>query len=142
MQLGALLETGDVICLEGDLGSGKTTLVQGIAAGWGSLEAVTSPTFVLVNVYRRPDGAQLFHMDAYRLENAAEATALDLDALLESGPLIVEWADRISAALPRERMRLKLVTVDEDRRHVEVQPEGERYQEKAEALKETVYGQI
>ena len=56
MRLGALLRSGDVICLAGELGSGKTTLVQGIASGWGSLDQVTSPTFVLVNVYRGPDG--------------------------------------------------------------------------------------
>lgn len=140
MQLGQLLERGDVICLEGELGSGKTTFVKGITAGWGSAEPVTSPTFVLVNVYRRPDGAQLFHMDAYRLENAAEAVALDLDALMEQGPLIVEWADKINPALPEDRIRLKLIAVDENRRHIEVQPKGKRYQHKAEIFQEAVYG--
>jgi len=54
MRLGTLLQTGDVICLIGDLGSGKTTFVQGLASGWGSLDPVSSPTFVLVNVYRHP----------------------------------------------------------------------------------------
>ncbi len=53
MRLGALLQVGDVLALSGDLGAGKTTLMQGIASGWGSLDAVSSPTFVLVNVYRR-----------------------------------------------------------------------------------------
>ena len=67
MRLGALLKPGDVICLVGDLGSGKTTLVQGLAAGWGSLDPVSSPTFVIVNLYRRMDQSQLFHLDAYRL---------------------------------------------------------------------------
>ena len=59
MRLGAMLQVGDVVGLCGELGSGKTTLVQGIGAGWGSLDAVTSPTFVLVNVYRRTDGQNL-----------------------------------------------------------------------------------
>ncbi len=140
MQLGGLLETGDLVCLEGELGSGKTTLVQGIAAGWGSPDAVTSPTFVLVNIYRRPDGAQLAHMDAYRLESAAEGEALDIDNLLVGGPLVVEWAERIESALPAERLSLKLFAVDEDRRRVEVQPKGERYQKRSAALQEAVYG--
>jgi tRNA threonylcarbamoyladenosine biosynthesis protein TsaE len=142
MQLGNLLEIGNVVCLQGELGSGKTTLVQGIAAGWGSTDAVTSPTFVLVNVYRRPDGAQLAHMDAYRLENAAEAQALDIDNLLESGPLVVEWGDKIEACLPAELLWLKLFTIDEDRRRIEVQPNGEIYQHKAKAFREAVYGLV
>jgi tRNA threonylcarbamoyladenosine biosynthesis protein TsaE len=140
MQLGQLIEPGDVICLDGELGSGKTTLVQGVAAGWGTPEVVTSPTFVLINVYKRPDGEQLFHMDAYRLGSAAEAEALDLDAYLQQGPLIIEWADKIASMLPEERMRLKLIPIDEGRRRVEVQPKGERYQRKAEAFQEAVYG--
>jgi hypothetical protein len=76
---GALLQAGDLIGLSGDLGAGKTTFVQG-SAGWGSLDLVTSPTFVLVNVYRRGDDAarRLYHLDAYRLDSAAEAEELDL----------------------------------------------------------------
>src|SRR5512139_2671207 len=73
MRLGALLRTGDLVCLVGDLGTGKTTLMQGVSAGWGSLDAASSPTFVLVNVYRRPDGKRLYHLDAYRLSGAGEA---------------------------------------------------------------------
>ena len=63
IRLGTLLKDGDVVCLEGDLGSGKTTLVQGMAVGWGSLDQVTSPTFVLVNLYRRLDGGHFNHLD-------------------------------------------------------------------------------
>ncbi len=68
-RLGGALQSGDVICLQGDLGAGKTTFVQGLAEGWGSRDAVSSPTFILVNMYRRADHAQLFHMDAYRLDS-------------------------------------------------------------------------
>ncbi|HRN50661.1 MAG TPA: tRNA (adenosine(37)-N6)-threonylcarbamoyltransferase complex ATPase subunit type 1 TsaE [Anaerolineales bacterium] len=140
MQLGELLAPGDVLWLEGDLGSGKTTLVQGIAAGWGSADNVTSPTFVLINVYRRPGRAQLAHMDAYRLESADDAEQLDLDFQIEQGPLIVEWAPRIAAALPAEKLRLALSTVDETRRHILIEPNGERYQEIVLAFKAAVYG--
>jgi tRNA threonylcarbamoyladenosine biosynthesis protein TsaE len=87
MRLGGMLQTGDVIGLVGDLGSGKTTLMQGVASGWGSLDPVTSPTFVLVNVYRHPEGGRLFHLDAYRLSGPAEAEDLDVTAMLDAGPL-------------------------------------------------------
>ncbi len=100
MRLGVLLRTGDVVCLEGDLGSGKTTFVQGVAAGWGSANSVSSPSFVLVNQYRRPDGTRLFHLDAYRLTGGKEAEDLDIDLMLENGVLIIEWADRILDVLP------------------------------------------
>ena len=82
MRLGGALKAGDVICLQGDLGAGKTTFVQGVAHGWGSLDSVSSPTFIIVNVYRRGDEARLFHMDAYRLDSTPEAEELDLDSML------------------------------------------------------------
>jgi tRNA A37 threonylcarbamoyladenosine biosynthesis protein TsaE len=79
-------------------------------------------------------------MDAYRLENAAEAEALDLDALIDQGPLVVEWAERIAAALPAERLRLKIKAVDQNRRHIEVLPTGDRYLRIAEGFQQAVYG--
>ena len=142
MQLGGLLQSGDLVCLEGELGSGKTTLVQGLAAGWGSPSAVTSPTFVLLNLYRRPDGAQLAHLDAYRLTGPREAEALDIDLLLDQGSLVVEWAQHIEEALPAERLWLKLIWSDEERRRIEISPQGERYQPMAAALQETVFGLV
>jgi tRNA threonylcarbamoyladenosine biosynthesis protein TsaE len=140
MQLGSLIKPGDLICLEGELGSGKTTLVQGIAAGWGSADAATSPTFVLVNVYRRPNDSQLAHVDAYRLEGPKDADALDIDLLLEEGPVIVEWAQRIQPALPAEHLWLKLFWVDDERRRIEVSPHGELYMPMAAAMQEAVFG--
>src|SRR5512134_2416228 len=88
-RLGGALQVGDVICLQGDLGTGKTTFVQGVAKGWGSLDPVSSPTFIIVNVYRRADESQLFHMDAYRLDSKTEAEELDLDSMLDQGPLLI-----------------------------------------------------
>src|SRR5512134_2803036 len=95
MRLGGALRAGDLICLQGDLGAGKTTFVQGIAQGWGSLDSVSSPTFILVNIYRHADGSQLFHMDAYRLDSPLEAEQLDLDSMLTRGGLIIEWPERM-----------------------------------------------
>ena len=110
MRLGGLLQPGDLICLQGELGAGKTTLVQGMAQGWGSLDAVSSPTFILVNEYRRPNGGQFFHMDAYRLESGLEAAELDLDLMLGEGALVVEWPERISSVLPSTGPTLRTVT--------------------------------
>jgi len=128
MRLGSLLHKGDLVCLMGDLGSGKTTLVQGIAQGWGSLDPVSSPTFVIVNMYRRPDGLNLNHLDAYRLQNAAEALELDIDLLLEQGALVVEWPERIAAALPDENLLVKLRWISDEQRGMVFIPSGERYE--------------
>ena len=140
MRLGGLLKTGDVICLIGDLGSGKTTLVQGICAGWGSLDQATSPTFVLVNVYRRPEGQQLFHLDAYRLGSAAEATELDIYDLIERGPLVVEWADRILPALPLDHLWITLSWVDTEQRDMILSAHGVHYQLLLFEFRKQVYG--
>ena len=140
MRLGKLLKPGDLICLQGDLGAGKTTLVQGMAQGWGALDSVSSPTFVLVNVYRRPDAGQLFHLDAYRLDSPAEAEELDLDALLAQGPLVVEWPERIEAVLPSERLWAQLEYESEEHRDMRIAADGERYTQLLEALQQAVYG--
>jgi tRNA threonylcarbamoyladenosine biosynthesis protein TsaE len=128
-RLGALLQPGDVVCLQGELGVGKTTFVQGLAQGWGSLDAVSSPTFVLVNLYRRADGGQLFHFDTYRLDSAPEAEELDLDAMLQQGPLVIEWPERMANVLPAERLWIALEYVDDARRSLYFRPQGGRYQE-------------
>ena len=140
MRLGALLQPGDLLCLVGDLGAGKTTFVQGLASGWGSLDPVSSPTFVLVNLYRRLDGSQLYHLDAYRLSGPAEAIDLDLDALIEQGSLVIEWADRIDSALPDERLWVTLQHVDEYQRDLVFAARGARYQALLTDFREQVYG--
>ncbi len=125
--LGERLQVGDVVCLIGDLGAGKTTFVQGVAAGWGSPDQANSPTFVLVNVYRRPGLGRMYHLDTYRLSGPQEAEDLDLDALIETGPLLVEWADRILPALPAERLWVHLEDDGEDRRRLSFAYTGEHY---------------
>ncbi|BAJ65191.1 hypothetical protein ANT_31670 [Anaerolinea thermophila UNI-1] len=126
-RLGMLLNVGDLVCLSGDLGSGKTTLVQGMAQGWGSLDPVSSPTFILVNEYRRADGACLFHLDAYRLTNVEEAEELDFERMLECGVLVVEWPEHIQPALPAECLWVSLRYVEEEQRHLLFQSRGTRY---------------
>jgi tRNA threonylcarbamoyladenosine biosynthesis protein TsaE len=134
--LGEILQFGDVICLTGELGTGKTTLVQGVARGWGSSDRVTSPTFVLVNNYRQPGGAVLSHLDAYRLENALEAEDLDLETMLAQGPLLVEWADRILDSLPEEHLNIHMEWLAEELRRIEITFKGERSRKIINHLKE------
>jgi tRNA threonylcarbamoyladenosine biosynthesis protein TsaE len=126
LRLGAMLLPGDILALSGDLGSGKTTLVQGIAQGWGSIDPVSSPTFVLINRYRRPDGELLHHMDAYRIESALEAEDLDLDALISEGALIVEWAEKIKSALPADALWINMSWLADEQRNLVFTPAGKR----------------
>lgn len=125
-QLGLALHPGDVLCLQGDLGAGKTTLVQGIAEGWGSVDDVSSPTFILVNLYRRHDDSQLFHMDAYRLDSPAEAEQLDLDSMLADGALLIEWPERLGALIPAEHLWITITHATETDRHMTITAQGAR----------------
>lgn len=140
MRLGGLLQKGDVVALQGDLGSGKTTLVQGIAQGWGSLDPVTSPTFVLVNLYRRPGEGALFHLDAYRLDNAQDALDLDVDEMIEDGILVVEWSERIASALPEEQLHIGLRWIADEQRGMIITPTGSHYQQLVEDFRKRVLG--
>jgi tRNA threonylcarbamoyladenosine biosynthesis protein TsaE len=139
-RIGALLAPGDLICLNGDLGAGKTTLIQGIAHGWESLDRVSSPTFVIVNEYHRKNGETLFHMDAYRLENAAEAFDLDLDRMLEEGVLLVEWAERIKEALPGNALWINMRWLADEQRGLLFTASGERSQALMDQFKMKVVG--
>lgn len=140
MRLGELLQRGDVVCLQGELGSGKTTFVQGLAQGWGSLDPVSSPTFIIVNEYRRPDSKQLFHMDAYRLDSAAEAADLDLDEMLSKGSLLVEWAERVHEILPGKHVWITLEYVAEEHRQILFKATGNRYDVLLAKLRKDMFG--
>jgi tRNA threonylcarbamoyladenosine biosynthesis protein TsaE len=142
IRLGSLIGTGDIVCLVGELGSGKTTLVRGLAAGWGSLDSVSSPSFVLVNLYRRPDGGRLYHLDAYRLSGALEAEDLDLDAMIETGPLVIEWAERIQFILPKEHLWITLRWIDFDQRDMVFTARGAYYQKLLATFRKRIYGSL
>lgn len=141
VRLGELLSACDVICLSGDLGSGKTTLVMGIARGWGALDQVTSPTFVLVNQYRRADAAILYHLDAYRLSSPREALDSGLGEVLDGqGDLVVEWPERILAVLPAERLWVNLRWVGEEKRGLRFEAMGLRYERLLLDFKKAAFG--
>jgi len=114
-RLAGLLCAGDVLIASGELGAGKTTLTQGIAAGLGVQGHVISPTFVLSRIHpARPDqdldGAPaLVHVDAYRLSGAAELDDLDLDATLASSVTVVEWGEGIAEGLADDRLQIEII---------------------------------
>jgi tRNA threonylcarbamoyladenosine biosynthesis protein TsaE len=140
MRLGALLQNNDVVCFSGELGSGKTTLIKGIAQGWGSLDDVTSPTFVLVNQYRRPEGYFLYHLDAYRLRDSRDAEDLDVELMLENGILLVEWAERIRSVLPGENLWINMNYIADEQRGLVFQPSGQRYEDLMIAFRQKAFG--
>ena len=138
IRLGAFLQPQDLVCLSGDLGAGKTTLVQGIARGWGSIDNVTSPTFVLVNNYRRADGSELNHLDAYRLSGASEAEDLDIPSLINESPLLVEWPERIREALPSTYLWIQMTWLADEQRGMLFRSSGDRYEFLLEQIKESM----
>jgi len=142
IRIGALIKPGDVLCLEGDLGSGKTTLVHGIAQGWGTADLVTSPTYVIVNEYLHPSGIKLFHLDAYRLQGDFDAEILDIDLLLQRGPLIIEWAERIKKILPPEYLWINMRWMGAEQRHLTFIPTGSRYERMTNKLRQLLFGAI
>ncbi len=140
LRLGGLLKPGDIICLQGDLGAGKTTFTQGLAQGWGSLDSVSSPTFILVNQYRRADGSKLFHMDAYRLDSVPEAEELDLDSMLAEGALIIEWPERLGDLIPKEHLHIRLEHISEEHRQMNFHAHGKHYDNLIDSIRQAMVG--
>jgi tRNA threonylcarbamoyladenosine biosynthesis protein TsaE len=115
--LAGVLERGDVVLLCGELGAGKTTLVQGIGAAFGVDEPMTSPTFILVHTYG--EDPVLAHVDAWRLENLGEVLDLGLDELLDEGAIaLVEWGNRIAGALGRDAFVVEITQGPDDESRV------------------------
>jgi tRNA threonylcarbamoyladenosine biosynthesis protein TsaE len=118
-----LLNVGDVVGLSGDLGAGKTRLVQGASAALGVEEPVVSPTFMLVREY---DGkVPVNHVDAYRLHGPAELEDLGLDGVLDPDTVVfVEWADRVERVLPESWLEIRLHVRADDTRELRLVPHG------------------
>lgn len=114
LRLGALLQPGDVVVLAGEMGAGKTALTKGLAVALGIDEPVASPTFTIVREYtdaRIP----LVHVDVYRLDHLQELHDLGLDDVLgEEAVTVVEWGDKVSAALPGDRLDIRIEFGDGD----------------------------
>jgi tRNA threonylcarbamoyladenosine biosynthesis protein TsaE len=140
MRLGSLLQVGDVICLQGNLGAGKTTFTQGLAQGWGSLDSVSSPTFIIVNQYRRANENSIFHLDTYRLDSTGEAEQLDLDSYLNEGALIIEWPERLGKLIPTENLWINLEHIAEEHRQMIFHAHGKRYDKMLNVIRDSIFG--
>ena len=124
-RLGSVLAPGNVVALVGPLGAGKTHLVRAVAGGLGvrNLAAVTSPTFGLIHEY--PGRCPVYHFDAYRLAGPREFADLGADEYLSGdGVCLIEWADRVVAALPGDFLRLDLMVTGPGSRQVTLTPTG------------------
>lgn len=121
--LADVLAPGDLVVLVGTLGAGKTALTQGIGAGLGVGEPVTSPTFVISRVHRS-GRVPLVHVDAYRLGGAADVDDLDLDATTEESVTVVEWGEGLVEQLADEHLEIRLDRRDDDVRTALLVPHG------------------
>jgi tRNA threonylcarbamoyladenosine biosynthesis protein TsaE len=126
-RLGQLVSGGEVICLVGELGTGKTCMVQGIAQGMGIQQQVTSPTFTLVNEYMG-DALALYHIDLYRIVDVKAAYTFGLDDYLYGdGVCAIEWAERVQELWPHEYLLVRLRHLDESKRGLTFRSFGEGY---------------
>lgn len=142
VRLGEMLEVGDLICLSGELGSGKTAMAQGIGRGWGASRQVSSPSFTLIHEYPRlRDGRLLYHIDCYRLENLADVATSGLqDVLEDGGAIMIEWPERIADLLPEDRLWIDLRYVSETRRGLRIQAFGDRPAELLKEFRRSAFG--
>jgi tRNA threonylcarbamoyladenosine biosynthesis protein TsaE len=139
-RLGRLVGGGEVICLVGDLGTGKTCMVQGIARGMGIDEQVTSPTFVLVNEYAG-DALVLCHVDLYRIVDVKAAHTFGLDDYLYGdGVCAIEWAERVQGIWPDEYLLVRLRHLDEAKRGLTFRGFGERYRLLLQQFRRSAFG--
>jgi len=141
-RLGALLRSGDVICLAGELGTGKTCFTQGVGRGLGAKRPITSPTFTLINEYRGTEmRLPFYHIDLYRIESAEEVLTLGLEEYLYgNGVCVVEWADRARGMLPKEHLWILFRHMDETRRGILIRAVGKRYQKLLQEFKRRTFG--
>ena len=121
-----------IICLDGDLGSGKTIFTKGFAQALGIEENITSPTFNIIKEYLNGE-MPLYHMDVYRLDGKIDGVGIE-DYFKKNGVVIIEWADTIQSYLPEERLDIKFKVIDENTRLLVFKPRGQKYEEVCEAV--------
>ncbi|MDK2902380.1 MAG: tRNA threonylcarbamoyladenosine biosynthesis protein TsaE [Clostridiales bacterium] len=135
-RIGQLLHEGDIIALDGDIGSGKTQMIKGIARGMDITDDITSPTYTIMNRYngRLP----LYHFDVYRLENPEQLYDIGYEEyFFDKGVAVIEWAERIRELLPARYMHIWILYgTDESQRIIDAEAIGPRYVEILEGLNE------
>lgn len=128
------LEKGTVLCLDGDLGAGKTAITQFIAKEFGVKEYITSPTFNIIKEYegRLP----FYHMGVYRIESEDDMYDLGYDEYIYSeGVTVIEWSEKIRGILPEERIDVKIDRIDDNKRIMTIEGSGVVYEKITEELK-------
>lgn len=120
-----------IICLDGELGSGKTVFTKGIANALGITEPITSPTFTIIKEYEGE--LPLYHMDVYKLDGNTEGVGIE-EYFTKGGVVVIEWANTIKDILPVERLDIKFKVVDENKRILVLTPHGKKYEELCEAV--------
>ncbi len=142
VRLGELLQPNDMVCLSGELGSGKTVLARGVGRGWGTAIRVTSPTFIVVNQYpRMHDDRILYHIDCYRLETEADVISAGLeDVLLDEGAFMIEWPEHIEEYLPADRLWIEMSHVNETRRKLRFVASEGRATDLLKAFRRSAFG--
>ena len=129
-ELGKILNPGDIICLTGDLGTGKTHITKGISEGLGITDNITSPTFTIVNEYNS-GRLKLYHFDVYRVSDPDEIYSIGFDDyIFGDGVSIIEWANYIEEILPKEYLHIyitKDLSKGENYRKITITPYGEKY---------------
>ena len=126
-----------IICLDGELGSGKTVFAKGIAQALGIEDPITSPTFNIIKEYTTGE-MPLYHMDVYRLDGNTEGVGIE-EYFKKGGIVVIEWAKTIESILPEERLDIKFKIIDEDKRALIITPHGEKYEELCEAVLWNIY---
>ena len=120
-----------IICLDGELGSGKTIFTKGIANALGINETITSPTFTIIKEY---DGElPLYHMDVYRLDGKTDGIGIE-EYFTKGGVVVIEWSETIKDILPKERLDIKFKILDENKRLLILKPYGKKYEDLCEAV--------
>jgi tRNA threonylcarbamoyladenosine biosynthesis protein TsaE len=135
-KIGRYLEKGDVVGLVGELGTGKTVLAQGIAAGLGVgiKDYVRSPSFILLNIYQ--GRLPFYHFDLYRLNSLRDLEEIDYQQhLYGDGVSVIEWAEKIKGALPAEYLRIELSHHSRQTRIIRLIPKGKHYRKLINRLK-------
>lgn len=132
-RIGKSLNPGDIVCIDGDLGSGKTHLTKGIALGLGIDEHITSPTFNIVNEYE--GRLKFYHFDVYRVNDPDEIAAIGFDEYIFSDAAsVIEWSDYINELIPEEHIQIRIAKESETSRNISIQWFGKRYNYLKEVL--------
>jgi tRNA threonylcarbamoyladenosine biosynthesis protein TsaE len=139
-RLGGLLQPGDVICLEGPLGSGKTRFAQGIGRGMAVQGIIASPTYTIANEYRSASGVKLYHLDFYRLSKG-DFPGFDPDECIGgAGVAVIEWPERGRDFLPQQNLWIVFRHVGEMKRGLLLHANGDRYRELMRAFRRAAFG--